>query len=298
MSLTQFMPPKSKPAAKPAKGKTATSLRHDAKRKNLPTVEYESLMRQEDKSPIEVAYERRSRDLDQQFVWRGKDDEAWSSLVVPAPPMYIQEKVHPKVLIDDLQRQFKARAAAVAPQTDLFADFNGLPNDARATEFYQPDASWANRTILGDSLQVRACLAAYGQPTTLTDAEILERLVALNAERAKEEANGLIRWLRPEYQNPGGAKSHQGSLAVDTDTETRADKKRPAKEAKVPWPPTLSARVKAVTKLLAKTKDPLAADEVASRFTGARRTAVAGILETLVTMGHAHRGKTKGIYLP
>ena len=155
------MPPANKPkaTAKPAKGKTVATLRHEAKRKNLPTVEYESLMRQEEKSPIEVAYERRNRDLDPQFVWRGKDSEDWSNLVVPAPPLYIQEKVHPKVLIDDLQRQSKARAAAVAPQTDLFADFNGLPKDARATEFYQHDANWTNRMILGDSLQVMASLA-------------------------------------------------------------------------------------------------------------------------------------------
>jgi adenine-specific DNA-methyltransferase len=78
---------------------------------------------------------------------------------VPAPPLYIQEKVHPKVLVDDLLRQSKARAEAAAPQIDLFADFNGLPKDARATEFYQHDANWTNRMILGDSLQVMASLA-------------------------------------------------------------------------------------------------------------------------------------------
>ena len=78
---------------------------------------------------------------------------------MPAPPLYIQEKVHPKVLIDDLLRQSKARATATAPQIDLFSDFNGLPKDARATEFYQHDANWTNRMILGDSLQVMASLA-------------------------------------------------------------------------------------------------------------------------------------------
>ena len=44
-----------------------------------------------------------------------------------------------------------------------------------------------------------AVFAAFGWPPTLTNAEILERLVALNAERAKEEASGLVRWLRPHY---------------------------------------------------------------------------------------------------
>ncbi|MGD0349113.1 MAG: site-specific DNA-methyltransferase [Verrucomicrobiota bacterium] len=148
-----------KPTPKPAKGKTVATLRHDAKRKNLPTAEYESLMRQEDKTPIQVAYERRNRDLDPQLIWRGKDDADWSDLVIPAPPLYIQEKVHPKVLIDDLLHQSKARATATAPQIDLFGDFNGLPKDARATEFYQHDANWTNRMILGDSLQVMASLA-------------------------------------------------------------------------------------------------------------------------------------------
>ena len=152
------MPKKPKPA-KPAKGKAVATLRHEDKRKNLPTAEYESLMQQEEKSPVQVAYERRNRDLDPQFVWRGKDDQDWSELVVPAPPLYIQEKVHPKALIDDLLRQSKARATATAPQIDLFSDFNGLPKDARATEFYQHDANWTNRMILGDSLQVMASLA-------------------------------------------------------------------------------------------------------------------------------------------
>src|SRR5881394_1523441 len=125
------MPAKpTKPAkpAKPGKAKTIATLRHDAKRKNLPTVEYQSLMREADKSPVQVAYERRNRDLDPQFVWRGKDDQDWSDLVVPAPPLYIQEKVHPKVLIDDLLRQSKeTKAQAPGAQTDLFADFNGMP---------------------------------------------------------------------------------------------------------------------------------------------------------------------------
>ena len=149
-----------KKPAKPPKGKTVATLRHDAKRKNLPTVESKTLMRQEEKSPIEVAYERRNRDLDPQFVWRGKDCEDWSNLVVPAPPLYIQEKVHPKVLIDDLLKQTTIhKSQATGFQADLFADFNGLPKDARATEFYQHDANWTNRMILGDSLQVMASLA-------------------------------------------------------------------------------------------------------------------------------------------
>ena len=107
-----------------------------------------------------MAYERRNRDLDPQLVWRGKDEQDWSDLVVHAPPLYIQEKVHPKVLIDDLLRQTK-ESASTKPgcQLDLFADFNGMPEGADKTEFYQHDQNWSNRMILGDSLQVMASLA-------------------------------------------------------------------------------------------------------------------------------------------
>ena len=109
-------------------------------------------------SAIRVAYERRNRDLDPQLVWRGKDEQDWSDLVVSAPPLYIQEKVHPKVLIDDLRRQSE-KSKPAEPQIDMFADFNGLPSEAAKTEFYQHEAHWSNRMILGDSLQVMASMA-------------------------------------------------------------------------------------------------------------------------------------------
>jgi len=99
--------------------KTVESLKHDeATRKNIPTAKFQSVLQKEAQDPVRVAYERapvglideknsRSRDLDPQLVWRGKDEQDWSDLVVHAPPLYIQEKVHPKVLIDDLLRQSK-----------------------------------------------------------------------------------------------------------------------------------------------------------------------------------------------
>jgi adenine-specific DNA-methyltransferase len=149
---------KSKSNDKPKKI-VETLLHDDASRKNIPTAEYQSVMRADEMSPVRVAYERRNRDLDPQLVWRGKDEQDWSDLVVPAPPLYIQEKVHPKVLIDDLRRQSEKTAKAEQRQFDLFADFNGLPSEAARTEFYQHDAHWSNRMILGDSLQVMASLA-------------------------------------------------------------------------------------------------------------------------------------------
>ena len=134
-----------------------TTITHDeASRRNIPTAEYRSVMEKGDQSPIQVAYQRRNRDLDPQLVWRGKDEQDWSDLVVQAPPLFIQEKVHPKVLIDDLLRRSKEGQQAADAQLDLFADFNGLPDDNARTEFYRHDANWSNRMILGDSLQVMA----------------------------------------------------------------------------------------------------------------------------------------------
>jgi hypothetical protein len=126
------------------------ALRHKDKRRNIPTAELEPVMDEKDKSPIRLAYERRNRDLDPQLVWRGKDEQDWSDLIVQAPPLYIQQKVHPKVLIDDLLRQSKERSdEAAPPMPNLFADFNGLPDKEAVTEFYQHDANWSNRMIFG-----------------------------------------------------------------------------------------------------------------------------------------------------
>ena len=140
--------------------KTVETIKHDeATRKNIPTAEYQSVIDKDTESPIRVACERRNRDLDPQLVWRGKDEQDWSDLVVQAPPLYIQEKVHPKVLIDDLLRRTAEDKKTDEEQVDLFADFNGLPDDNARTEFYQHEANWSNRMILGDSLQVMASLA-------------------------------------------------------------------------------------------------------------------------------------------
>ncbi len=155
----------------PKSTKSVETLTHDdATRPNIPTAEYQSVMREDDQAPVKVSYPRgndeldeekegRNRDLDPQLVWRGKDQQDWSDLVVHAPPLYIQEKVHPKVLIDDLRRRSEANGQASDDQPDLFADFNGLEDDADTTEFYQHEAHWTNRMILGDSLQVMASLA-------------------------------------------------------------------------------------------------------------------------------------------
>jgi adenine-specific DNA-methyltransferase len=140
--------------------KSVDAIKHDdAKRKNIPTAEYQSVLDDHEKTPKQVRYPRNT-DLDPQLVWRGKDEQDWSDLVVHAPPLYIQEKVHPKALIDDLLRESREREHEQGQATrDLFSDFNGIPKDADKTEFYQHDQNWTNRMILGDSLQVMASLA-------------------------------------------------------------------------------------------------------------------------------------------
>ena len=140
--------------------KSVEALRHtDDKRLNIPTAEHQSVLEAEHVTRKEIRYPRNT-DLDPQLVWRGKDYQDWSDLVVQAPPLYIQEKVHPKVLVDDLVRESKdSTAQDSGSQIDLFADFNGVAEGANRTDFYQHDQNWTNRMILGDSLQAMASLA-------------------------------------------------------------------------------------------------------------------------------------------
>jgi len=148
-----------------AKDLEVEALRHtDAKRRNIPTAEFQSVMEEDERRPVRVAYDKRDPDLDPQLIWRGKFDGESDRLSVAAPPLYIQEKIHPKVLIEDLKRETKRRVDKAAKDErgfafDLFADFNGLPDKEAATEFYAHDSNWTNRMILGDSLSVMASLA-------------------------------------------------------------------------------------------------------------------------------------------
>ena len=139
-------------AKQPATRNVEQITHDDAKRKNIPTAEYQSVLDDHQKSPKQVRYPRNT-DLDPQLVWRGKDEQDWSDLVVHAPPLYIQEKAHPKALIDELLRESKEREHEAGQATpDLFADFNGIPKDADKTEFYQHDQNWDNWMIVGNSL--------------------------------------------------------------------------------------------------------------------------------------------------
>lgn len=180
-----------KTAGKATKGKDASvdNYVHEAnKRKNIPTAELQKLVPDEEKAIPRVRYPRNS-DRDPQLVWgrvqikltkeqrdqiaktgetdiegatlawRGKDQEDAEPLAVDAPPVYIQEKIHPRAVIEDLRRRSRERRAEAEPQTDFFHDFNGLPDPEAKTEFYAHDQNWSNRMILGDGLLVMASLA-------------------------------------------------------------------------------------------------------------------------------------------
>ncbi|MCE9609880.1 MAG: hypothetical protein K8R23_06685 [Chthoniobacter sp.] len=137
-----------------------------------------------------------------------------------------------------------------------------------------------------------AVATAYGwlrdgrTETDLPDAEILTRLVALNATRTAEEARGQIRYLRPAYQAPSGQTTQTGlSLPAAEKRKVESGKRK----AKQPWPKSLAERVQAVERALAATASPVTPAQLAKHFLRAKPEDLAEILETLATLGRAHR---------
>jgi adenine-specific DNA-methyltransferase len=130
------------------------SIRHKDRRRNIPTEELRDFVAEDEAKPKTILYPR-DTSLDPQLVWKGKDEQDSKDLEVPAVPVYIQEKIHPKQIIEDLRAQAKEGKPA---QLELFADFNGLQFED-LIEFYQHEQNWTNRMILGDSLLVMTSLA-------------------------------------------------------------------------------------------------------------------------------------------
>jgi adenine-specific DNA-methyltransferase len=144
-----------------ARKKTAAvkvdSVRHKDKRRNIPTEELRDFVAGDEAKPKTILYPR-DPSLDPQLVWKGKDEQDQRDLAVPAVPIYIQEKIHPHALIEDLRAQ--ARRDHPEPQLNLYRDFNGLDDDfQKKVDFYQHEQHWSNRMILGDSLLVMTSLA-------------------------------------------------------------------------------------------------------------------------------------------
>src|SRR6267378_414206 len=144
--------------------KEIDSLKHrEARRKNIPTTELESLVSADEQAPKPIRW-KRNTDLDPQLVWRGKDEQDGEDLTVDSVPIYIQEKIQPEAIIRDLvrrsetvRREREEREHYSIP--DLFRDFNGLSEPGAEFVFYQHDKNWSNRMILGDSLLVMTSLA-------------------------------------------------------------------------------------------------------------------------------------------
>lgn len=116
----------SRPSAKSKAKEIVSTVHKGSTRKGIPTSELETFVDDEKKKPVTLRWPR-NPDLDPQLVWRGKDATAEKALEVEALPIYIQEKIHPKTIIDDLAAESKARKKAADLQMDLFADFNGVP---------------------------------------------------------------------------------------------------------------------------------------------------------------------------
>jgi len=147
-------------AAKRPTGPTPVdAVTHNDKRVNIPSAPAEEWLDSASREPIPLLYPRDTT-LDPQLVWKGKDAQDAEDLLVEAPPLYIQEKLDPRVLIENLRRA-SARPDA-EPELSLFDTFDGLEG-MQSVEFYQHAANWSNRLILGDSLQVMGSLAEREQ---------------------------------------------------------------------------------------------------------------------------------------
>ncbi len=157
--------PRPKKTTKPAAKKSAApkpptplaAVKHKDKRVNIPTEELRDFVAEEEKQPKTVLYPR-DPSLDPQLVWKGKDEQDSQPLEVPAVPIYIQEKIHPQAIIENVKDLRGLGDPAGLGQIALFSDFNGIAFED-LIDFYKHEQNWANRMILGDSLLVMTSLA-------------------------------------------------------------------------------------------------------------------------------------------
>src|SRR5665647_895679 len=130
------------------------SFAHSDTRMNIPTADAESFVPDDVAAPVTTRWPRNTA-LDPQLLWKGKDEQA-EVLEVPTPPIFIQEKIDPRALIENLRRT--AEHPEDEPEATLFEGFDGL-DPWESVEYYKHQANWSNRMILGDSLAVMASLA-------------------------------------------------------------------------------------------------------------------------------------------
>ena len=204
----------------------------------------------------------------------------------PFPTLSEPLKARLRQLGEDLDAHRK-RQQALHPKLTLTAMYNTLDKlragdriEGRDKETYDQGLIAILRD-LHDKIDA-AVAEAYGWPATLTDDAILHNLVALNRTRATEEANGQIRWLRPEYQNPAGqtATAQGEQTAMDIGPAVSTDK--------TPWPKTMPEQIAAVRTALSAMGEATP-DQIARHFARARTTAVQPLLESLAALGYATR---------
>jgi len=249
---------------------------------------------------------------------------AGSWLGVGNDPVYAKSRCFDPFPFPDCTEKQKEKIRALADELDAHRKRAQAQHGLGLTDIYNVlakvrvgTALTAREKLLHDQALVStlrqlhddldaAVAAAYGWPWPLTDAEILEKVVALNAARAAEEAQGIVRWLRPDYQKPLFAGEKQSALGLADAPTTESAKKsagakkpsgKPAATKKTLWPKTLSDRVRAVETALAAEEQPATAAELTTRFARADAAVIAEILQTLVTLGRARPGDTKGTFV-
>jgi hypothetical protein len=189
----------------------------------------------------------------------------------------------------DAHRKRQQAAHAGLTITDMY---NALEKLRKGEEFTAKDKRVHEQGLVSVLKQIHddldaAVAEAYGWPADLSDEEILRRLVELNAQRADEERRGLVRWLRPEFQNPTGAAAVQSTLALAESQPAPPAKVKAA--TKCAWPKSLPEQARAVRAALGAAAVPISADELAKSFRNAKVPRVRELLEALATLGQARQ---------
>ncbi|WP_439521601.1 class I SAM-dependent DNA methyltransferase [Marivita sp.] len=203
----------------------------------------------------------------------------------PFPDLTDDQRTHLRALGEELDAHRKRQQAA-HPKLTLTQMYNVLEKLRAGDTIEGKDRDIYDQGLIGilkdlhDQIDV-AVAEAYGWPVELSDEDILFRLVALNKERAEEEAQGHIRWLRPEYQNPTGAQASKGKQAeLDVGLVVKLDK--------APWPKTLPDQIAAVREALSEMGEATP-EQIARRFMRARTNSVQPLLDSLAALGQAEK---------
>ena len=205
----------------------------------------------------------------------------------PFPDLTEVQKEHLRALGEDLDAHRKRQQVA-HPKLTLTQMYNVLEKLRVGERIEGKDREIYDQGLIGilrdlhDQIDT-AVAAAYGWPPNLSDDDILKRLVALNKERAEEEARGIIRWLRPDYQNPTGqqaAKGQQAELDVGLAITTE----------KAPWPKTMPEQIAAVREALSELGEA-SPEQIARRFQRGRASTVQPLLASLAALGQAQQSE-------